>query len=115
VGERKNKTRRKRRKEKIERDGKRYRKHVYSTRPFCSPLLLPKKLHCGNTTAVTAKSHTIFFNIAVLTVSRFWSLPMEWRDVEHRILLPYPHGLVTYDEYTLCRKWREGQSKLSYC
>jgi hypothetical protein len=40
---------------------------------------------------------------------------MEWRDVEHRILLPYPHGLVTYDEYTLSRKWREQQSKLSYC
>lgn len=24
--------------------------------------------------------------------SRFWSLPMEWTDVEHRILLPYAHG-----------------------
>ena len=23
---------------------------------------------------------------------RFWSVPVDWADVQHRIMLPYPHG-----------------------
>jgi hypothetical protein len=112
--------------ERIKKEKKKERKNRKRWKEIVSMFIAPLHFvlpYCSQKSSTVGKPQLlqpsrilhIFFNSAVLTVFRFWSLPMEWRDVEHRILLPYPHGLVTYDEYTLCRKWREGQSKLSYC